>query len=209
MIYLDNSATTKPCEAALHAAHIMQTEMWHNPSSPYRQAVCVEKKIAACRDTIAGMLKAPPAGVLFTAGGTEADSLAILGSAARFRGPSRVLLFQAEHSAVRTTAAELEHMGHSVSFIPATDCGLIDLEALSAELSPDVRLVSCMHVGNETGAVQPLAEIARIMQNKCPDAVFHVDGAQGFLRTPVDMPGIGIDLYAFSAHKIHGMKGAG
>ena len=209
MIYLDNSATTKPCEAALDASREMQCEMWYNPSSPYRQAVRVERKIAACRETIAGMLGAAPSGVLFTAGGTEADSLAILGSAARFRGPSRALLFQAEHSAVRTTAAELERMGHSVSFVPATDQGVIDLDALSVRLAPDVRLVSCMQVGNETGAVQPLAEIARMVRDKCPDAVFHVDGAQGFLRLPVDLPGVGIDLYALSAHKIHGPKGVG
>jgi len=209
MIYLDNSATTKPCEAAMAASREMQAEMWHNPSSPYRQAVRVEKRITACREAIAGMLGAKASGVLFTAGGTEADSLATLGSAARFRGPSRVLLFQAEHSAVQTTAAELERMGHKVSLVPATAEGVIDLEALSGKLSPEVRLVSCMHVGNETGAVQPLAEIARMLGDRCPEAVFHVDGAQGFLRLPVDLPSAGIDLYAISGHKIHGPKGVG
>lgn len=207
MIYLDNSATTKPCAAAVDAMREMLEEAWHNPSALYREAIHAQKKVDACRDAIAGCAGMKQADALFTGGGTEADSLAILGSAERFRGSSRVILFAAEHAAVLKTAEQLIKMGHKVDFAPAGDGGVLDLDALQTLLAPDVALLSCMHVNNETGAVQPLAEIAQMLRERSPDAVFHVDGVQGFLRVSPAPPGI--DLYAVSAHKVHGPKGVG
>lgn len=209
MIYLDNSATTQPCDAAVLAAREMLETGWYNPSAPYGEAVRVEKRIAAAREVLAQAVGAKPKAVIFTGSGTEADSLAILGSAARFRTGRRVLLFAADHSAVRETAAQLTALGHTVEWIPATAEGHVDLAALDALLAEDVALLSCLHVGNESGAVQPLAEIGSALRRKSPEALFHVDGIQGFLRVPLDLKAIGIDLYSVSAHKVHGPKGTG
>ncbi|MDL2318675.1 aminotransferase class V-fold PLP-dependent enzyme, partial [Eubacteriales bacterium OttesenSCG-928-A19] len=209
MIYLDNSATTRPCDAAGLAVREMLETDWFNPSALYGEAVRVEKRLEAARAAVASPLGIPPGGVVFTGSGTEADSLAILGTAARLRGRRRVLLFAVEHPAVRETAAQVEALGHAVEFFPATDEGLADLDALSAMLDTDVGLVSCMHVGNETGAVQPLAEISRLIRAKSPDALLHSDGVQGYLRLPTDMARLGVDLYTVSAHKVHGPKGVG
>ncbi len=209
MIYLDNSATTRPLDAAVFAAREMLEENWFNPSALYGQAVRVEKKMDACRASIASALSAKPDQVVFTGCGTEADSLAILGAAERFRGNRRVLLFAGEHPAVLNTAAQLAALSQEVELVPATDEGVIDLDALSALLNERVGLVSCMHVNNETGAVQPVAQVSRLLQEKSPGALLHVDGVQGFLRVPLDLRAAGVHLYAVSAHKVHGPKGVG
>lgn len=209
MIYLDNSATTRPCGAAVAAARKMIEEDWYNPSALYGPAVRVERAVSAARASVAASVGAAPQEVVFTGSGTEADSLAILGAAARFRGPRRILLFAAEHPAVRETCAQLEGLGHTVAWIPSTAEGTVDTVALAGMLDGDVGLISCMQVGNETGAVQPLREIAALRSEKAPQALLHVDGIQGYLRLPLDLKALGIDLYAISAHKVHGLKGTG
>lgn len=208
MIYLDNAATTRPCGAAISAMHTMLEENWFNPSAAYGEAVRVEKEIASARKCIAERL-GTGLSLIFTGSGTEADALAVLGSAARHKKPRRVLLFAGEHSAVRKTEAQLAAMGHAVSFVPAAPDGRIDLDALDSLLDADVCLLSTMHVNNETGTVQPVAEASRMLKQKAPGAVFHVDGIQAFLRVPVDLRREGIDLYSVSAHKVHGPKGIG
>lgn len=209
MIYLDNSATTRPCGAAVSAAREMLEAHWFNPSALYGPAVEVERLVETARARVAAPLGVSARELVFTGSGTEADSLAILGAAARFRGPRRVLLFAGEHPAVRETAAQLTEMGHKVDWIGATDEGVLDLQALEALLEEDVGLVSCLHVGNETGAVQPLGAISARIRRKAPQALFHVDGAQGYLRLPLRLQKEGIDLYTVSAHKVHGVKGIG
>ena len=209
MIYLDNSATTQPCGAAVIAVREMLEARWFNPSAPYREAVEAERYMEKARTSIAQTLGIGAKELYFTGSGTEADSLAILGAAARFRGPRRVLLFAAEHPAVRETQAQLQAMGHEVAFVPATGEGLVDIDAFREMLDDQVSLVSCMHVGNETGAVQPLAEIGRLMRVANPEALLHVDGVQGYLRLPIALKAAGVDLYTISAHKVHGPKGVG
>lgn len=209
MIYLDNSATAQPCDAAIAAAREMMGSAWHNPSALYGAAVRVEKAMEAARAQVAAPLHVPPRAIVFTGGGTEADSLAVLGAAARLRGARRVLLFAGEHPAVLETAAQLEAMGHRVERIPATAEGLLDLDAFAQMLDEQVALVSCMQVSNETGAVQPLRALERLLRLAAPEALLHVDGVQGYLRLPLDLPESGIDLYTISAHKVHGLKGTG
>ena len=152
---------------------------------------------------------AQSAELTFTGSGSEADSLAIVGSAERFHGARRVLIFGGEHPAVLNTREQLERLGHTVETFPARRDGVADLEKLAAALDENVGLVSCMQVNNETGAVQPVGEIARLIREKCPGALFHVDGVQGFLRVPLAFDQSGIDLYTCSGHKIHGPKGIG
>lgn len=209
MIYLDNSATTKPCEPALRAMREALENDWFNPSAAYGPAVRAEKAMTGARETLAAALHMPAECLFFTGSGSEADSLAIVGSAERFHGKKRVLLFAGEHPAVLRTREQLEKLGHTVETFPARKDGVANLEKLSAVLDENVALVSCMQVNNETGAIQPVAEISRMVKAANPQAIMHVDGVQGFLRVPMDMTREGVDLYSFSAHKIHGPKGVG
>lgn len=209
MIYLDNSATTKPCEAALLAMRGALETDWFNPSAAYGPAVRAEKKMTQARRALLEAAGAQSAELTFTGSGSEADSLAIVGSAERFHGARRVLIFGGEHPAVLNTREQLERLGHTVETFPARRDGVADLEKLAAALDENVGLVSCMQVNNETGAVQPVGEIARLIREKCPGALFHVDGVQGFLRVPLAFDQSGIDLYTCSGHKIHGPKGVG
>ena len=209
MIYLDNSATTKPCEAALLAMRGALETDWFNPSAAYGPAVRAEKKMTQARRALLEAAGAQSAELTFTGSGSEADSLAIVGSAERFHGARRVLIFGGEHPAVLNTREQLERLGYTVETFPARRDGVADLEKLAAALDENVGLVSCMQVNNETGAVQPVGEIARLIREKCPGALFHVDGVQGFLRVPLAFDQSGIDLYTCSGHKIHGPKGIG
>ena len=209
MIYLDNSATTKPCEAALLAMRGALETDWFNPSAAYGPAVRAEKKMTQARRALLEAAGAQSAELTFTGSGSEADSLAIVGSAERFHGARRVLIFGGEHPAVLNTREQLERLGHTVETFPARRDGVADLEKLAAALDENVGLVSCMQVNNETGAVQPVGEIARLIREKCPGALFHVDGVKGFLRVPLAFDQSGIDLYTCSGHKIHGPKGIG
>lgn len=194
---------------AVDAMREMLEVDWFNPSAMYREAVRVEKRMEAARAAVAEPMGVVPERVVFTGSGTEADSLAILGAAARFRGPRRVLLFAAEHPGVRETAAQLEAMGHAVGWLSSTDEGLLDLDAMVEALDEDVALVSVMQVGNETGAVQPVEAAGRLLKQASPDALLHVDGVQGYLRLPLRLDAAGVDLYTVSAHKVHGPKGVG
>ncbi len=208
-IYLDHSATTPVLEVVAQRMLLAMREEYFNPSAAYAPAVAVERELRACRDALREAAGAPGYEVIFTAGGTEADNLAILGTAERLRG-ARVCCFSAvEHSAVREAMRAAEARGHTVRVLPVDAQGLLDLPRCEALLDEHVAFISCMQVNNETGAVQPLAELSRLRARRCPDALLHVDGVQGFLRVPPRVQEMGIDLYALSAHKVHGPKGVG
>ena len=205
-IYLDNSATTRPTEAVISAMAECMREGYFNPSALYAPALKSAKMMQQCREEILNALHAPQsARVIFTSGGTEADNLLILGSASKAR-EGRILFSAGEHPAVKEAC---QAAGLTAEAIPYDHQGRVDLARFEEMLSPDVRLVCCMQVNNETGAVQPIREMARLKKEKAPDAIFHVDGVQGFLRVPFDMSALGVDSYALSGHKIHGPKGIG
>ena len=207
--YLDNSATTKPSQAVASAVGELMEGGWYNPSALYRHAMEIQKKIEGVRETCLKAAGAAGQRVVFTSGGTEADNLALLGHLKSRRKTGRVLISSVEHPAVSACAEEIRRMGHTVEEIPATRNGTADLEILENMLGPDVLLISMMQVNNETGAVEPLREIVSLRDRKAPEAAIHVDGVQGFLRTEMDFNRLGIQSYALSAHKIHGLKGTG
>ena len=206
-IYLDNSATTRPCDAAVAAVTAAMREDYFNPSALYAPALKTEKMMRACREEILQAVHAPAgSSVIFTSGGTESDNLAILGKTVRAHGEGTVLYSAGEHPAVREACLA---SGLACREIPYDARGLVDLDALSALITPDTVLLCCMQVNNETGAVQPLKEIGALLKKRAPGAHFHVDGVQGFLRLPFDMLHTGADTYALSGHKIHAPKGIG
>ena len=207
--YLDNSATTKPSAAVAAAVKDVMEGGWYNPSAVYKPALEVQKRLESVRETCLKAAGAAGQRIVFTSGGTEADNLALLGHMKSRRKPGKVLISSVEHPAVSACAEEIRRMGHTVEEIPACRSGFVDLEKLEDMLGPDTVMISVMQVNNETGAADPLSEIVRLRDQKAPGAAIHVDGVQGFLRMPLDFSRLGIQSYAFSGHKIHGLKGTG
>ena len=210
MIYLDNSATTRPCQAAVEAMTQALTENWGNPSALYGFGFDAAKALRTGRSQVAAAMGAEADRVFFTSGGTEADNWAILGSIKRLGKRGRHIVTTAiEHHAVLHTMKELEAQGYEVTYLQPDGEGRISLEDLKAALRPDTILVSVMMVNNEVGSVMPIAQMAKLTHKLCPNAYFHTDAVQGFLKVPFSAKTLGADLISVSSHKIHGPKGCG
>ncbi|NLI20655.1 MAG: cysteine desulfurase [Clostridiales bacterium] len=209
-IYLDNSATTRPCEAAVEAMLRCMREDYFNPSALYARAVDVERALKTARETVAGAVGAREQDVVFTSGGTESDNLAILGHLLTRREKGTVLYSAAEHPGVRNACREAAALyGFTAREIPLNARGALDLAALEGMLDGNVQLLCVMQVCNETGALLPVKEVAALRDRLSPNAALHVDGVQGFLRVPFSLRDSGAQSYAVSAHKVHGPKGVG
>ncbi len=210
MIYLDNSATTKPCEAAVAAMTKALTESWANPSALYGFGFEAAAALREARRQTATALGAESDRVFFTSGGTEADNWAILGTIRRMGKRGKHIVTTAiEHDAVLNSMKFLEGQGFSVTYLAPDAKGNISVEALKGALQKDTILVSIMMVNNEVGSVMPISAMARLTHKLCPDAIFHTDAVQGFLKLPFSARSLGADLITVSSHKIHGPKGAG
>ena len=210
MIYLDNSATTKPCPEAVEAMTKALTEGWGNPSALYQFGIDTAHALRSARTQVATALGAEPDRVFFTSGGTEADNWAIFSTVKRLgkRG-KHIITTTVEHHAILNCMKELESQGYEVTYLRPDGLGRISLDALKAALRKDTILVSIMMVNNETGAVMPIAQMAKLTHRLCPDAIFHTDAVQGFLKVPFQAKTLGADLISISSHKVHGPKGAG
>ena len=210
MIYLDNSATTKPCPEAVEAMILALTENWGNPSALYGFGIDAARALRTARNQVAASMGAEPDRIFFTAGGTEADNWAILGSAKRFGKKNKHIITTAvEHHAILNCVKELESQGFDVTYLQPDEQGRISVESLKAALRKDTFLVSIMMVNNETGAVMPIDRMTKITHKMCPDAIFHTDAVQGFMKIPFAAKSLGADLISVSSHKIHGPKGVG
>ena len=210
MIYLDNSATTKPCREAVEAMTNALTENWANPSALYSFGIDAAHALRAARKQVAAAMGAEQDRVFFTSGGTEADNWAVFSTAKRLgkRGKHSVTT-AIEHHAVLNCMKELENQGFEVTYLLPDALGNITLDALKAALRKDTILVSIMMVNNEVGSVMPIEKMAKLTHKLCPDAIFHTDAVQGFLKVPFAAKSLGADLITVSSHKIHGPKGAG
>jgi cysteine desulfurase len=210
MIYLDNSATTRPCPEAVEAVTKALTTDWGNPSALYGFGIDAARLLRGARAQVAAALGAEPDRVFFTSGGTEADNWALFGTAQRLgkRG-KHIITTQAEHHAILNSAKALESQGFRVTYLPPDADGRISVSALQNALTPDTILISVMMVNNEVGAVNPIKELAKLTHRVCPDALFHTDAVQGFLKVPFQAKTLGADLISISSHKVHGPKGAG
>ena len=210
MIYLDNSATTRPCEAAVAAMTKALSEDWANPSALYQFGINVARALRTARAQVASAMGAEADRVFFTSGGTEADNWAIRGTVKRLGKRGKHIVTTAiEHHAVLNTMKELEAQGYEVTYLQPDSDGRIGVEALKAALRPDTILVSVMMVNNEVGSVMPIAQMAKLTHKQCPNALFHTDAVQGFMKIPFAAKTLGADLISVSAHKVHGPKGCG
>ena len=210
MIYFDNSATTKPCREAVEAVTQALTSGWGNPSALYTFGIEAAGQLRACRVKVASALGAEPDRVFFTSGGTEADNWAIFGTIKRMGKRGRHIVTTAvEHHAILNCMKQLEAQGFQVTYLQPDKEGNISLESLRQALRRDTILVSIMMVNNETGAVMPISQMAKLTHKLCPEAFFHTDAVQGFLKIPFQGKTLGADLISISSHKIHGPKGAG
>ena len=210
MIYLDNSATTKPCPQAVEAMVQALTEGWGNPSALYEFGIEAARNLRTARAQVAAALGAEPDRVFFTSGGTEADNWAVFSTARRYGKKNKHIITTAiEHHAILNAMKELEAQGFEVTYLQPDELGRITMDALKNALRKDTILVSVMMVNNEAGSVMPIGQMAKLVHRMCPDAVFHTDAVQGFLKVPFSAKALGADLISVSSHKIHGPKGAG
>ncbi len=210
MIYLDNSATTKPCAEAVAAVNNALTEQWANPSALYSFGFDAAAQLRSARHQVAKAMGAEPDRVFFTGGGTEADNWAIFSTVKRLgkRG-NHIVTTAIEHHAILNCMKDLEARGFEVTYLQPDEMGRISVDSLKAALRKDTVLVSIMMVNNETGAVMPISQMAKLTHKLCPEAFFHTDGVQGFLKVPFQAKSLGADLISVSSHKVHGPKGAG
>lgn len=209
-IYLDNSATTRPYDEVIEYMFKVSKDFYGNPSSLHTKGIEAENLIKRARKQLADSLKADSREICFTSGGTESNNMAVTGFlTANPRAGKHIITSQIEHPSVSEVYKQLESNGYRVDYIPVDNEGVIRLDVLEEALDKDTALLSFIHTNNETGTIQPIAEISRLRKAACPSAALHIDAVQAFCKTPVYPEGSNIDLMSFSSHKIHGPKGMG
>lgn len=209
-VYLDNAATTKPFEEVVKEINKSLLDVYGNPSSVHRMGIEAEEKLKKARETIARSLQVNPSGVFFTSGGTEANNLALKGTARALRRKgTHIIVSATEHKSVLSTIQALDEEGFEITYLPVDSNGFVDLDKLAGSIRRDTILVSIMHVNNETGVIQPIDRISEILRDKHSQAQFHVDAVQSYGKIPLHPKQPGIDLLTLSGHKIHGPKGVG
>lgn len=208
--YLDNSATTRCFDETIKAVEEEMKTYYGNPSSMHKKGFEAEKKIREVTKIIASTLKCEESEIIYTSGGTEADNMALIGIARAYKRQGKhIITSSIEHAAILQTAEFLKEEGFEITYLPTDEKGIVDLEELKKSVREDTILVSIMGVNNEIGTVQPIEEISKIVKEKNPSALFHVDAVQAYGKIKLIPKKMGIDLMSVSGHKIHGPKGVG
>ena len=207
MIYLDNSATTKPYKEVLETFVEVNNNYYGNPASINKFGKTTNKLLDAARKQVADILKVEKETIYFTSCATESNNIAIIGSVEHKKDfGNRIIVSKIEHPSVLETYRELERRGFILDYLNVDSNGLIDLNHLKSLLTKETILLSVMHVNNVYGGVQPIKEIVELLK-EYPKVHFHVDGVQGVLKKEINLSDI--DSYSISAHKFHGIKGVG
>ena len=208
--YLDNSATTKPCDTAIQNINFALIDTWGNPSSLYGFGFKAQMLVDDTRKAVATLLKCREDEIYFTGSGTEGNNFALLGTAeARKKRGKRIVTTSIEHPSVLETVKRLEAQDFEVVYLKPQANGVISIDDLKAAITKDTILVSIMLVNNETGAIQPVKAAAQFIKQSGAPALLHCDGVQAFGKMPINLTELGVDLFSASAHKIHGPKGVG
>lgn len=209
-VYLDNSATTKPCKEAVEAINNCLTENWGNPSSGYLLGINALQVLENARKTVAFSIGAKPDEIFFTGSGTEANNLALFGAArSRKKQGNKIVSTTIEHPSVLKVLDELKSEGFEVVLISPQKNGSISEESLYNAVDSKTVLVSVMLCNNEIGSVQPVSAAAKIIKEKNAPALLHCDAVQAYGKLPVKVSKLGVDLLSASGHKIHASKGIG
>lgn len=209
-IYLDNSATTPLHHAVAAMLNRVQVEIYGNPSSMHEKGLQAERLLKEARRQVAIFFRGQENEIIFTAGGTEANNLAIKGAAYQNRQRGKHLITTSvEHPSVLSCFKFLESEGFQVSYLPVNRFGVVNPEDLQTLVTSQTTLVSIMHVNNEIGSIQPLEAVGPLLKQLNPQALLHIDAVQSFTKLPLRTEKWQADLISCSAHKIHGPKGAG
>ncbi len=207
-VYLDNNATTRVAPEIVDEILPFLRDVYGNPSSMHRFGAEAGRAVDRARDEVAALLQVRPEEIVFTAGGSESDNLAIVGTLRAFPERRHIVTTSVEHPAVLGLCRELEsRMGYEVTYLSVDGEGHLDLDELRAALRPDTAIVSIMAANNETGVVFPFLEAGRIVKEA--GVVFHVDAVQAVGKLPLDLRDAPIDLLSLSGHKLHACKGVG
>ena len=207
LIYLDNAATTKAYKEIDEVISNFNQNLYFNPSALYKPSVDVFVEINSAREYIKQSLYAPDGDLIFLSGGSEADNTALF--CTKKKKGCRIIVGGGEHDAINNSANQLLAQGYDVVFAPINPDGSVNIEEYTKLVTPQTELVSIMHVSNETGAVNDIARMVKILKRVAPKALFHSDGVQAFEKINVNLRALGVDLYSISGHKIHGPKGIG
>lgn len=207
-VYLDHSATTPVDPEAVKEMLPFFTERFGNASSLHGFGREAKSAIEIARNQVAQLIGASPDEIIFTAGGTESDNIAIKGAALKNKAKgNHVITTRIEHPAVLQTFRWLEKQGFAATYLPVQNDGLVSLDAFRSAVTDKTILVSVMHANNEIGTIQPIEEIGRICREK--GIIFHTDAVQSVGKIPVEVKKMNVDLLSLSSHKIYGPKGVG
>jgi len=210
MIYFDNSATTKPYPEALATYTEVATRIWGNPSSLHNLGSQATRILEASRKQIAELIGKKAEEIYFTSGGTEGDNWVLKGVAFE-KAPygKHIIVSDIEHPAIKESAAWLKTQGFEVDYAPVDARGFVKVDELARLLRPDTTLVSVMAVNNEIGSIQPIHDIAALLEDR-PTISFHVDAVQALAKVATEayLPER-VDFATFSSHKFHGLRGVG
>lgn len=210
IIYMDNSATTKPYDKVCEVVSDTMKNYFANPSSLHNLGKYADDEITKARKYIAKSINASEDEIYFTSGGTESDNIAILGYCRKNkRRGNKIITTMVEHPAVLECCKKLEDEGFEVFYAPVLENGTVDADKLVENVDDNTILVSVMHVNNETGAIMPIGEISKRVKEKNPDCAFFTDAVQSFGKLKIDVNAQNIDMLSASGHKICGPNGIG